>query len=137
MNWGLQSKITHPGSSQSFYTQCKNNLTIPSTVTIVYVRMKWALLDTESTTIIIVSYPENLESLTMKSTLKVSHQAFETRIEQSSLTRGLLMAFMQKQRSQVLMYCFMYLNIWGHQQFQDTSSNVFHLLGSYDLGVMA
>jgi len=43
--------------------------------------MKWALLDKESTTIMIASYPEDLVSSTIKSILRVFYQASGTGIE--------------------------------------------------------
>ena len=61
------------GSLYSFYTLCRNNLATSSIVTIIYIGMKCALLDTKSTTVIIVLQPENLDSFTMKITLRVSH----------------------------------------------------------------
>jgi len=60
-------------------------------------------------------YLEDLASSTIKSMLRVSHQASSTGIEWSTPTRGFLEGFIWRQRSQVLIYCPIYLDIWGHQ----------------------
>jgi len=47
-------------------------------VTIVYIGMKWALFNTESTTIMMVLYLEDSRSSTTKSMLRMPHQASGT-----------------------------------------------------------
>jgi len=78
MNCGPLSKTTHLGSLWSFQTWWRNSLAASSVVTIVYIRMKYALFDTKSTTIITTSCPDDLGSSTMKSMLRVSHHVSRT-----------------------------------------------------------
>jgi len=63
----------HLDSLCSFYTLCRNNLAISSTVTIICIEIKCALLDTKSTTVIIVLQLKDLGSFTMKIILRVSY----------------------------------------------------------------
>jgi len=76
-----------------------------------YVEMKYTCFDTESTTVITASCLEEEGSSTMKSTLSVSHR-------ESGIWRGCnlptgayLIGFVLRQRSQVLTYCPVYLDI--------------------------
>jgi len=64
-----------------------------------YIGMKWALFDIESTTIMMALYLENLGSSITKSILRVFHQVSGTGMEWSSLAGGFLKSFMQRQRS--------------------------------------
>ena len=80
-NWSPQSEITYKDSSWSFYTWCKNNLATPFMVTVICVRMKWALLDMESTTVMTVLYLEDSGSSTTKSIMRASYLASGTGIE--------------------------------------------------------
>ena len=82
-----------------------------SVVTVVYIGMKWALFDTESTTVMIVLYLEDLESSTTKSTLRVFYLASGMGSGYSSPIRGCLAIFIWRHRSQVLIYYLAYLDI--------------------------
>ena len=62
-------------------------------VTVMCIGMKWALFDTEFTTIIIVLHLEGLGSSTTKFILRVSYLAFGIGSGCSSPTRGCLATF--------------------------------------------
>ena len=76
--------------------------------------MKCARFDTESTTVITVSHLEERGSSMIKSTLSMSHHKSGIRRGCSSPTGACLIGFALRQRSQVLTYCLIYLDIWGH-----------------------
>ena len=88
-----------------------NSLAVLSTVTIICVRMKCALFNTKFTTIITMSCPDNSESSTIKSMLRVFYCISRTRREWSSSTGGCHMGFVLKYRSYVLTYYSIYWNI--------------------------
>jgi len=91
--------------------------------------MKCARFDTESTTVITASCSEERGSSTTKSTLSVSHRESGIQRGYNLPTRAYLIGFVLMQRSQVLMYYLMYLDICGHQYFLETNSSVFQHLG--------
>jgi len=95
----------------SFQTWCRKSLAAPSTVTVVCVRIKCAHFDTESTTVITALCPEEKRSSTTKSTLSMSHRKSRIQRGCNLLTRACLISFVLRHRSQVLMYCPMYLDI--------------------------
>ena len=63
----------------------KKNLTASLALTIIWVEIKYNVLDTESITIITISNLMDSRSSTMKSTLTVSHYAFGMGRRYSSL----------------------------------------------------
>ena len=65
----------------------------------------------------------------MKSMLSVSYCVSRMESSWSSPTGECCQGFIWRQRSQVLIYWLMYLDIWGYQQFWDTSSSIFQYLG--------
>ena len=79
-----------------------------------YIGMKCACFDTESTTVITVSYLEKRGSFIMKSTLSMSHCKSGIQRGYNLPTGACLISFVLMQRSQVLMYCPMYLDIYGY-----------------------
>jgi len=69
----------------------------------------------EFTTVITVLYLEERGSSTTKSTLSMSYCKSGIRRGYNSPTGACLISFVLMQRSQVLTYCPMYLDICGHQ----------------------
>ena len=74
-------------------------------------RMKWTLFDIKFTTIMTASYPEDSGSFTMKFILRISYLISSIESGCNSPTRGCFVAFIQRHRSQILIYCLIYLNI--------------------------
>lgn len=62
---------------------CKKSLTEPSTVTVIYIRIKYVLLDTESMTVITMSKPMEFGSSTIKSILIVFHLTLSSKSKYS------------------------------------------------------
>ena len=77
--------------------------------------MKYAFLDTESTTVMTISQPADSRSSTTKSTLSIFQHALGTGRGYNSLTRECFVDLVRKHRSQVLIYWPIYLDIWGYQ----------------------
>jgi len=114
-NWGPQSETTCFGRPWSFQTWWRKSLAASSTVTVVCIETKCTLLETESTTVMMASCPEDSTSSTTKLTLSVSHRTSRIESGWSSPTGEYRQGFVRRQRSQVLTYWLIYLDIWGHQ----------------------
>jgi len=78
------------------------------------VRIKCAHFDMESTTVITASCLEERGSSITKSTLSMSYCESGIQRGCNSPTGACLIGFVLIQRSQVLTYCPMYLDIYGH-----------------------
>ena len=110
-NWGPQLETTRFGRPCSFQTKWRKSLAAPSAMTVMCVRTKCTLLETESMTVMTVLCPEDSGSLTTKLMLSVFHHASGTESSCSSPTGEYCQGFVQRQRSQVLTYWPMYLDI--------------------------
>ena len=85
-NYRPLSNTTQLWRPWSFHIWCRNSLTVPSVVIVVWVEIKYALLKTEFTIIITTLYPNNSGSLITKSTLMVFYLVFGIASRDSSLS---------------------------------------------------
>ena len=73
-NYRSLSETMYQGRLYSFQILYKKSHTTSSTVTVVWIGIKWACFDMESTTVITVSYLEDSGSSIIKSILKTFYQ---------------------------------------------------------------